>query len=729
MAISDDLWERARHTAPAPSRATSTRRVSTGPGPTGARSFRGDIEGMRAVAVLLVLLGHAGVPHLPGGFVGVDVFFVISGFLITGLLLAELDRSGRLSLTDFYARRAKRLLPAAATVLLATLVLTYVFLPRGRWAATAWDVIASACYAMNWRMAGESADYVAANDAASIAQHFWSLAVEEQFYLVWPLLLIGLGWFARHHGRAGRGRYLFGLALIAVPSFAWALYVSPTDASAYYVTTTRMWELALGGAVAVTAVWWGRSPRLVAVPLAWAGLIAVGASAALITTEAGFPGYAALGPTLGTAAVIAFGPAAGRAGPALLLGRQPLRYVGGISYSLYLWHWPVLVAAQAHVGDLGVGAALAVVAVSAIPAALTYHFIENPVRRSPALADRPSAALRIGAVCTAAAALAGLTFQVAVPSTDGPAPASSVIMGQVPGASAPAAAPPSAPGAAALGRSPRTSRAGVPVDTVDSIVPDPARAARDAPLLQAAKSCHVSLESATPEVCVFGKTDSATTIALAGDSHADQWVPAMRLAAEANGWRLATYTKGGCPFLTAEISLNDRPYSSCTQWNESVRQKLLGEDRPDLLVVTNAEYPVRGESAANWRSALARELRSTWGGMIAQGVPVVVLRDTPLHLKDIAECVSKNRNRLTKCATARTEALGRGGGPAQEAAADGLTGAHLIDLNDWICPADRCAPVIGGVLVWRDAHHLSATYSATLAPQVGAALKPVITAR
>ncbi|WP_433124112.1 acyltransferase family protein [Micromonospora sp. CA-240977] len=717
MAISNELWAQARVAAPAPPRPTST----------GPRSFRGDIEGMRAVAVLLVLLGHAGVPYLPGGFVGVDVFFVISGFLITGLLLEELDRRGRLSLTDFYARRAKRLLPAAATVLVATLVLTYVFLPRGRWSATAWDVIASACYAMNWRMAEQSADYVAANDAASIAQHFWSLAVAEQFYLVWPLLLIALGWFAHRHGRASRGLYLLGLALIAVPSFAWALYVSPTDPSAYYVTTTRMWELALGGAVAVTAVWWGRSPRLVAVPLAWAGLIAVGASAALITTEAGFPGYVALGPTLGTATVIAFGPAAGRAGPAVLLGRQPWRYVGGISYSLYLWHWPVLVAAQAYFGDLGVGPALAVVAASAIPAALTYHFIENPVRRSPTLADRPSAALRVGAICTGAAALAGLTFQLTIPTTTGTT-SPSVIMGQVPGGS-PQAVPPAAPGAAALGGSPRTSRAGVPVDKVASIIPDPARAARDTPQSQSlsqAKSCHVSLESATPEVCVYGKMNSATTIALAGDSHADQWVPAMRLAAETNGWRLATYTKSGCPFLTAEISLNDRPYSSCTEWNKRVRQTLLGAGRPDLLVVTSAEYPINGEPAAKWRSALVRELRETWSGMIAEKVPVVVLRDTPLHLKDIAECVSKNPNRLTKCATTRAEALGRGGGPAQEEAADGLPGAHLINLNDWICPADRCAPVIGGVLVWRDAHHLSATYSTTLAPQVGAALRPVL---
>ncbi|GAB3936062.1 hypothetical protein GCM10027614_11960 [Micromonospora vulcania] len=266
----------------------------------------------------------------------------------------------------------------------------------------------------------------------------------------------------------------------------------------------------------------------------------------------------------------------------------------------------------------------------------------------------------------------------------------------------------------------------MPVDRVASITPDPAKAAQDAPLVQVTKSCHVSLESSNPEVCVYGDANSATRIALVGDSHADHWVPALRRAAETNGWRLATYTKGGCPFLTAEINLNGRPYSSCTEWNKKVRAGLLGGNRPDLLIVTNAEYPVRGEPPAKWRSAMVRELKETWSGMVAENVPVVVLRDTPLHLKDVAECVSKNLNRLKKCATPRAEALSRGGGPAQEEAADGLTGVHLIDLNDWICPADRCAPVIGGVLVWRDAHHLTATYSTTLGPQVGAALKPVI---
>ncbi|WP_175440203.1 acyltransferase family protein [Micromonospora nigra] len=211
--------------------------------------FRGDVEGLRAVAVALVLVGHASQQLLPGGFVGVDVFFVISGFLITGLLVTELERTGKISLVDFYARRARRLLPAAGLVLVATLALTFAFLPRTRWSSTGWDVVFSGLYAMNWRLAEQSVDYLAANRAPSMLQHFWSLAVEEQFYLLWPLLLVGAAWFARHRLRTGH--LVAALALVAVPSLAWPVWLTGDNpARAYFVTTTRLWELA------PTSIWW-----------------------------------------------------------------------------------------------------------------------------------------------------------------------------------------------------------------------------------------------------------------------------------------------------------------------------------------------------------------------------------------------------------------------------------------------------------------------------------------
>jgi peptidoglycan/LPS O-acetylase OafA/YrhL len=224
-------------------------------------NFRPDVEGLRAIAVLLVLLYHAKLTGLSGGFVGVDVFFVISGFLITTQLLNELDRRGTVSLTGFYARRAKRLLPAAAVVLVATMVMTLTLMPRHRWDSAGGDIVSAALYVVNWRFAERSVDYLAEGLAPSPVQHFWSLAVEEQFYLVWPLLMLGAALLARrlHNNRLALGA---ALAAVAIPSFVWSLtYTSSTPAKAFFVTTTRMWELAVGAGIAVAAALLPRIPR------------------------------------------------------------------------------------------------------------------------------------------------------------------------------------------------------------------------------------------------------------------------------------------------------------------------------------------------------------------------------------------------------------------------------------------------------------------------------------
>ena len=323
---------------------------STGEGRSG---FRPDVEGLRAVAVGLVVLYHAGLSRLSGGFVGVDVFFVISGFLITSLLIRELERTGRISLSRFYARRAKRLLPAAATVLLVTTALTALVLPEIRWRDTGGDIVSAALYVVNWRLAGRSVDYLAEGTAPSPVQHFWSLAVEEQYYLVWPLLLILVTWWARRRGRSMGASLSIGLALVAIPSLLWSVYqTSYQPASAFFLTTTRMWELAIGGGVAIAATRLARMPRPAALLLGWIGLAAVAVAGVIFSTSTPWPGYAAALPTLGAAAVIAAGFAAGGAGPVMLLGTRPFLWVGALSYSLYLWHWPLLVAATAHWGDL-----------------------------------------------------------------------------------------------------------------------------------------------------------------------------------------------------------------------------------------------------------------------------------------------------------------------------------------------------------------------------------------
>ncbi|GLZ58282.1 acyltransferase family protein [Micromonospora sp. NBRC 107095] len=697
-------------------------------------NFRGDIEGMRALAVVLVLIGHAGVNGLPGGFVGVDVFFVISGFLITGMLVRELADTGRISIVDFYTRRARRLLPAAGVVLVASLLLAYLFLPRLRWSSTGWDVLASGLYAMNWRLAEQAVNYLQADEAPSILQHFWSLAVEEQFYLIWPMLLLVLARTLRRRrhrldrGRLDRGRLerrlLIGLALVAIPSLAWSIHLSEANpARAYFVTTTRMWELALGAGLAILGRHLIRIPRVLAAALGWAGVAAIVVAALVTTPDLPFPGHLALLPTLGAAAVIAAGAAAGRAGPVLLLGLPPMRALGALSYSLYLWHWPLLVAAEAKFGELRPAAGLAVVALSVVPAALTYRFVENPIRFSVVL---PRQAAQLGALATGAPVIAALLFQLTVwPPARPPSDIAAMMPPLDISASGSAEPRRSNFGADVLGRKPRSSPAGVPVDRVDTITPDALSAPLDLPDTYR-QDCLLEVTEYEPRPCSYGDPNSSFTMVLAGDSHAAHWLPALKAVAEANKWRLITQIKGSCPVEnTPVLYKTNTPFDACTEWNKRLRATLTGPDKPQLLILSSLTYqPVpKGEPLQGVAALRARTdaLRDTWSELADAGVRTVVIRDTPYFPFNVAECVSKNPEKLTRCSAPREKALEIS--QPQAEAAKGLDDIRFVDLNDAICPAERCAPVIGGVLIYRDAAHLTATYSRTLAPRLHEALR------
>ncbi|HEX5912326.1 MAG TPA: acyltransferase, partial [Rubrobacter sp.] len=332
--------------------------------------FRPDVEGLRAVAVGVVLLYHAGVPFAPGGYVGVDVFFVISGYLITGLLLRELEKTGTVSLARFYSRRAKRLLPLTVVVLAFVVVLSCLLFDPVRMDEVSLGVVASGLYVMNWLLAARATDYFAAGLQASPIQHFWTLAVEEQFYLLWPTLLLVVVWWSRRIGLGLRPVLATTLAVVVISSLAYSVYSTELQAgAAYFSTLTRGWELALGGLLAlVPASRLGRQPRWVAFALGWAGLGAIAFATLRFNDGTLFPGYAALVPTLGTAAIIAAGfgieSTMTFAVPVRWLTLGPVRHVGRTSYSWYLWHWPPLVFAATLWGKLSPLEGTAVLAVS-----------------------------------------------------------------------------------------------------------------------------------------------------------------------------------------------------------------------------------------------------------------------------------------------------------------------------------------------------------------------------
>jgi peptidoglycan/LPS O-acetylase OafA/YrhL len=665
-------------------------------------NFRPDIEGLRAVAVGLVLLYHAGLPVFRGGFVGVDVFFVISGFLITTLLTRELERTGSLSLTRFYARRAKRLLPAAALVLAVTPALVIVVVPQVRWRETGGDIVSAALYAVNWRLAHRAVDYLAEDSHPSPVQHYWSLAVEEQYYLLWPILLLVVTLLARRFGRSLTPSLWIGLALIGLPSLLWSIHLtSYQPAAAFFVTTTRMWELAIGAAVAISVSTLAALPRKAAVGLGWAGLFAVVAAGIVFSVNTAWPGYAAALPTLGAAAIIASGSAAGRRGPVVLLGTAPFLWVGALSYSLYLWHWPLVVLATAYAGELTTKQSLLVVVVSVLPAWLTYRLVENPIRHSRTISNAPKLALSLGVNCSLIGVIAGLAVVLAIPNSSS----------QVAGG-------PAALGAAVLSAEPRDDPAGAPVDTVTRITPDPLRATEDVPDLYA-DGCQTSQASSEPTTCEYGNKKSPITVALVGDSKAGQWLPALQLLAEAKNWRIVTYTKSACPLANVMTALQGRDYESCAEWNSKVLRELTGPNKPDYVITSQVRRTALDAQHSETEAAMAAGLRDSWKQLTDAGIKVLVLEDTPQTNRQVYECVAENRTHLTRCVFDRKKGELLSAGPTQVAAARGLDSVKVIDLNDAICPTARCAPVIGNVLVYRQGSHITATYIETLAPRLG----------
>jgi peptidoglycan/LPS O-acetylase OafA/YrhL len=394
---------------------------------------------LRAIAVLAVVLFHAEVPGFGGGFVGVDVFFVISGFLITGLLWREAHATGTVRLRSFYGARARRLLPASAAVGVVTLLASVVLLPPMRAREVVLDGIASALYASNYGFIQQGVDYFGAGLSQSPFLHYWSLGVEEQFYIVWAPMFLGVAWLIRRVHRcrsieptSTRRPYLVVLALVAVASFALSLvitYVMPL--AAFFSLPTRAWQLALGGLVALTAVQWQRLSARAATVAGSIGLTAIVMACVTLSAATLYPGTAALLPTLGAVLVIGAGCAAPTAGCGRLLGLKPLRAIGRISYSWYLWHWPLLVLAPPLLGhSLGLTARLVAVLLSAGLAVATLRLVENPLRFAPKIRNSAWRSLGLGAAATATTVCVGVALLAWVPAPVGRgAPAGEVAVG------------------------------------------------------------------------------------------------------------------------------------------------------------------------------------------------------------------------------------------------------------------------------------------------------------
>nr|WP_319437517.1 SGNH hydrolase domain-containing protein [Mycobacterium sp. RTGN5] len=700
--------------------------------------FRPDIEGLRAVAVVAVVLFHAAVPGLGGGYVGVDVFFVISGFLITGLLWREVSGTGTVKLRSFYGARARRLLPASAAVGVVTMIAATFLLPPLQVPTVLYDGILSALYVSNYRFMLEGVNYFSAANylTPSPFLHYWSLGVEEQFYLVWAPLILGVAWLIRLVRRARKSRqspaaptqrpYLVTLAVVAVVSFGMSFVLTTVmPAAAFYSLPTRAWQLAVGGLVALTAGQWRRVPALPAGIAGWTGLAMILVACTWFSPTTPFPGTAAILPTVGTALVIGAGCAIPARGCGRLLGLRPVRAIGRISYSWYLWHWPVLVLAPLLMGQsLGLVARLTAALLSAGLAWLTLKFVENPLRFRPKIRDSAGRSLGLGAVATAIAVCAGLALLQVVPTTVGrgaPAAPLTLIAAPVPagaGIHAYDTAVRQAVAQVQAGLAASADLKAVP----SNLVPPLANAAGEDKNVYLGGCMRDFLETGQPE-CASGDTASATTVALIGDSHAAMWNPAFQQLADERHWRLETLAKTGCPLLDLPISspLLHREYTECEQWRTEIINRLRSE-HPRLVVLSmwrgygSADWPSGFTSYDQvWLDSLTRMVHQ----LRASGTQVLVLGPIPDPQSVVPVCLSAHLDNATACEPKRSNAVNPAG-IAAEAAAVKAGGGQYADLTDLFCTADRCPVIVDNTLVYFDWNHLTLEYSRALGPVVGA---------
>ena len=685
-----------------------------------------------------MILNHLWPTRVPGGYVGVDIFFVISGHLISAHLLGEFTRTNRIRFGAFYARRAKRLLPAALLVSFTALGASILLLPPERWSRIAAETFAASAYVENWFLAANSVDYSAQSLDATTVQHYWSLSVEEQFYLAWPLLLLALLTLGARLSR-GPGRRWFllvGICVLGALSFAFAVWLTSSSRSlAYFHTLTRVWEFMAGAALAVLPGVLspiggagirpripGRIRSVVQGTVHWAACIALLFSALRFSDATAFPGPWAALPVAATALIIATGENEPSWSPLRLLRWRPVQFAGDISYSLYLWHWPLIVLLPFALGrQLGTLDRALVIVATVLLAALTKRYVEDPGRTLLLPRARPRATLFLtaasiavaGALCGAAVFGAG-ALQARQEARIQTLAATDCF------------------GAGALEPGSNCSDPFGPAVTApqgDHNAPwfSPSECAlAPVPLLAQGKPSLVECDFARPDQ----DPASAPTVWLVGDSHAEHWKAPVFEVARGNGWRVNAAMQGGCPIIDVHRAAfkgaaDEGPEKSdeCRRWGNELSERIVAS-APDLVLVSvfsaqeTLDDGTGRDQEEQYRAPTEQRLQE-WRDAGAQ---VVVIRDVP-YAEGVLDpnCVLQRPEDPLACSAAQATVL------AEDATADaarelGAPGITVIDLSDRFCRDDTCYAVIGGVPVYFDGDHISQTYARTLAPALGSAI-------
>jgi peptidoglycan/LPS O-acetylase OafA/YrhL len=598
------------------------------------------IQALRALAAILVLLFHANL--VGGGYIGVDIFYVISGYLITGLIVREIEQSGGLNFKAFYLRRIKRLLPTSFAILMVTALVSWYLYPGTMREELGKHIFAAAIYVSNFLFAFWQMDYQNLNAIPPVVVHFWSLAVEEQFYLFWPVIVL-LAF------KAGGRRNLFKvIGLITLGSFLFSLYLTEhSPIWAFYSLPTRAWELGIGALLLAI-------PKKYKLSLfyPWAALALILYASFFYTDKTPFPGTAAIAPVIGTAAAIA----SISSWPRFLNFFSNLRltqWLGEISYPLYLWHWPLLVIPMVyfgrglHIYERG----LAIIG-TLLLADLTHRYIEEPLRH---ISLSPKKVISGAVIASIVATGTGLAISASANNT-------------------------------------------ITLSTGESYSLEEVMAKPQVYL----DDCHVNNGETLSGDCTYGP-DSPTKVILFGDSHAAQWMPVLEDLAYKKNFQLISLTKSACPGpAVVKVETGEYKNADCSEWRKNSIERIRAI-KPMAVIVSGMQHFELPSGYSNradwWREGQAK----TFAALEGSSRHIIYIADTPHPLRDIPSCVAAGR--IDKCNT--TE-------PSEVIFSPGW---QQINPTSWFC-AQTCPAVIDGVVVYRDASHISVRGAKLVEPQL-----------
>lgn len=663
--------------------------------------MRTDIQVLRAVAVMLVVLFHLWPERVRSGFIGVDIFFVISGFLISSHLFGEVFSTSKLNPFQFWARRIRRLLPIAFVVIAVTSIVVLFVLPLSERVEFGKQAIASVFYYENWVLAFDSVNYLNADNAPTAVQQYWSLSVEEQFYILWPLLLLVVIALTRRFRSRLASALISTLITLVVFSLAASIFLGlSNNPSGYFNTFSRIWEFGFGGVCAFlvmkTAVIEQKRLGSFFQVCGWALL---GVSFVFISPEMQFPGWIALLPVTGTSLILLGGSQPKTSdverNPIFL---KPAVWLGGISYSMYLWHWPLIILFPFVFGHAlqtinKIGLLLVVIALSWA----STKFVEKPIQKIIFLTKTKPVRTYLAGLIAATLCLTPVAF---------------LFLDMNARASQSAELSKELELDSCFGAESRIPGILCSHSSDSTLVPDLAVVRDDLP--EEANSC--KSDTTEVSVCSFGVIGAKTKVALVGDSHAGHWFPALEQIALKNNWKLDLYLRSSCTF---SLVARSEMYSQCPIWSQGALEKMVSQGDYKIAVITSLAPNLYNDGQDS--TEVSQGFLKVWEPLIAKGTQVVVLKDTPNWLEDPLTCISQQQGNYSACDVAQDVVFQT---PDLEyLAAQNVDGVATVDMTSYFCSDSKCSTVVGGVIVYSDFHHVTATFSKSLSVPLAMALE------